>query len=563
LRWGGGYNNNEFDRVMQAQIETANKIGYLSSAINDPRHRYLIIFDNFEDMVDATKEPHTIKDDLVRSLLETLTTNLRESRVMITSKFDFSFISDDKCQGNILSVTLPDLTRKEISLLIENIPSLCNATDEEKANISERSGGNPYVIDLFTAAADDRPIKDVLDDIKEIQKKFVDVTLLDKLYEWLPNDATREFFRRISVYREPVTKDFLEAMEGNPERIGYLLHKRLLNKISGDMYEMHSNTQKFAFELLEKVDGDSVRDAQITAADKYFDVGSKKGNINYHLESRGFYFRAGEYDKAGELVQKLTKPLHTRGFIDLVRNLNEETIRTTSGQVKAAALHHLGIIHQDQGRYDEAMEMYQKSMKIEKELGDKSGIAGTLHQMGNLHFMQDRYDEAMEMYQKSMKIEKELGDKSGIASTLHNIGVIHQNQGRYDEAMEMYQKSMKIEEEIGNKRAIASTLHQIGNLHFMQGRYDEAMEMYQKSMKIEKELGDKSGIAITLGQMGRIFHVQKNYKEALRCYLYAFGVFDELKSPYKDLAGKDIMRLKDEMGEELFDKYYNEIISEK
>jgi hypothetical protein len=66
-----------FDQVMQAQLDIAQKIEYLPQALN--ASRYLIIFDNFEDMLDPTKEPHVVKDELVRHLLETLTTNLRES----------------------------------------------------------------------------------------------------------------------------------------------------------------------------------------------------------------------------------------------------------------------------------------------------------------------------------------------------------------------------------------------------------------------------------------------------------------------------------------------------
>jgi tetratricopeptide (TPR) repeat protein len=96
----------------------------------------------------------------------------------------------------------------------------------------------------------------------------------------------------------------------------------------------------------------------------------------------------------------------------------------------------------------------------------------------------------------------------------------------------------------------------LGNIHYAQSRYEDAEKMYQESLKIEEELGDKRGIASTLGQMGRIFHAQENYKEALRCYLHAFSLFNELNSPSKDLAKRDISKLKEEIGDSLFDRYY-------
>ena len=590
--------NKMFDQVMQAPLDIAQKIEYLPQALN--ASRYLIIFDNFEDMLDPTREPHVVKDELVRHLLETLTTNLRESRVMITSRLDFLFTRDSRYQGNILSVLLPDLTIMEAFRLIENMPALCNTTDEEKLLIYEKAGGSPYIIDLVAAAAKDVSIGNVLLDVKELQKEFVESTLLNKLYGWLPDDATKKFFRCVSVYRKPVNQDFLVALGGNDALIGYLLHKSLLNRIAANMYEMHTNTRSFAFELHAQIDGASgLKESRITAAEMYLNAGIKKGDADEFLESRWFFYSAGEYNKAGELVLDLTEPLHRWGFINLIRGLNEETVESATGVVKAAALHHLGIIHQDQGRYEEAVKMYQESLKIKEEQGNKSGIAltgwglgmiyaergkydkaienyeksleifedldekkniaGILHQLGVIHHTQGRYEEAEKLYQESLKINEELGDKSGIASTLHQLSMIHQDQDRYEEAEKRYQESLKINEELGDKSGIAISLHQLGIIHQGQGRYEEAEKMYQESLKINEELGDKSGIASTLGQMGRIFHAQENYKEALRCYLHAFVIFNELNSPYKDLAKRDISNLKEEIGDSLFDRYYKEL----
>ena len=59
------------------------------------------------------------------------------------------------------------------------------------------------------------------------------------------------------------------------------------------------------------------------------------------------------------------------------------------------SLHQLGMIHQDQGNYEEAVKKYNQSLKIAEELGNKSGIAGTLHQLGMIHQRQGNYEEAV------------------------------------------------------------------------------------------------------------------------------------------------------------------------
>lgn len=534
--------NDKFNQVMESPLETKQKIEYLPGILNETRSRYLLIFDNFEDMLDPTGEPHPIKDELIRHLLETLTINLRESRVIVTSRLDFVFTRDNRYQGNILSVELPDLTRMEAFRLIGNISSLDRATDEEKLLIHEKAGGSPYIIDLVAARAKDVPVGSVLLDIKELQKEFVETTLLNKLYEWLPDDATKEFFRRASVYRRPVNQDFLVAMGGDDARISHLLHKSLLGRVSADLYEMHTNTRSFASDLHEQIDGDSgLRETRITAAQMYLDVGKEKGDPGHILESRWFYYSAGEYDRAGELVQGLFEPLYRWGFIDLVRRLNEETAETAIGETKAAALYHLGMIHHEQGMYGEAMDMYQASSKMSKELE------------ASMTRMDTHEHESGKTFSEQYKIL--------IAGTLHQIGMLHHDQDRYEEAEKMYQESLNISEKRKYNGGIADAYGGLGTVRYLQDRYDEAMKMYQASLEIHEKRGNKSGMAVISGQIGRIFHAQKNYKKALRCCLYAFAIFDKLNSPYRDLARKHMVTLKEEIGDAMFDKYCDEMIT--
>jgi len=47
------------------------------------------------------------------------------------------------------------------------------------------------------------------------------------------------------------------------------------------------------------------------------------------------------------------------------------------------------------------------------------------------------------------------------------------------------------------------------------------------------------------------------------CYRNAFNIFDKLDASYKDLAGRLIASLKEEIGDALFDKYCNEITADE
>ena len=194
----------------------------------------------------------------------------------------------------------------------------------------------------------------------------------------------------------------------------------------------------------------------------------------------------------------------------------------------ATTLHAIGNINQDQGNYEEAVKKYNQSLKIAEELGDKRGIASTLHQLGMIHHQQGNYEEAVKKYNQSLKTFEELGDKRGIATTLHQLGMIHYLQGNYEEAVKKYNQSLKTFEELGDKRGIATTLHQLGMIHYQQGNYDEAVKKYNQSLKMKEELGDRSGIATTLHQIGNVHYQQGNYDEAVKKYNQSLKMKEEL-----------------------------------
>jgi tetratricopeptide (TPR) repeat protein len=126
---------------------------------------------------------------------------------------------------------------------------------------------------------------------------------------------------------------------------------------------------------------------------------------------------------------------------------------------------------------------------ISEQLGDKSGIASTLHQLGIIHQNQGNYDEAIKLYQQSLMISEQLGDKSGIASTSYQLGNMNALQGNYEEAIKMYQQSLMISEQLGDKSGIASTMGQLGRIAEEKDKnFPAALEKYLIALSIFKEL---------------------------------------------------------------------------
>ena len=114
------------------------------------------------------------------------------------------------------------------------------------------------------------------------------------------------------------------------------------------------------------------------------------------------------------------------------------------------------------------------------DFGDEQFYAGAkikaYHLMGVSNYLKSDYPKALDYYQRSIKINKELGNKKASASTMNNIGIIYKQQGDFPKALEYYQLSLKIQEEIGDKKGIASTINNIGIIYKQQGDDSKALE---------------------------------------------------------------------------------------
>ncbi|MFN7999571.1 MAG: tetratricopeptide repeat protein [Acidobacteriota bacterium] len=55
--------------------------------------------------------------------------------------------------------------------------------------------------------------------------------------------------------------------------------------------------------------------------------------------------------------------------------------------------------------------------KSKEELGDRAGISASLHQIAMIYQASGNHEEALDYYQRALKIAEELKDHMGIAST--------------------------------------------------------------------------------------------------------------------------------------------------
>jgi tetratricopeptide (TPR) repeat protein len=68
------------------------------------------------------------------------------------------------------------------------------------------------------------------------------------------------------------------------------------------------------------------------------------------------------------------------------------------------------------------MELFEQSLAISEELGDRAGQGKTLHGLGNCYESLGQYAKAIDLFLQSLAIKEELGDRAGQRTTLNCLG---------------------------------------------------------------------------------------------------------------------------------------------
>jgi predicted ATPase/DNA-binding SARP family transcriptional activator/Tfp pilus assembly protein PilF len=214
------------------------------------------------------------------------------------------------------------------------------------------------------------------------------------------------------------------------------------------------------------------------------------------------------------------------------RALHEESLgiqrELGNRQGIAVSLNNLGLLAADQGDYASARALYEESLTIKRELGDRQGIAACLNNLGIAAKDQGDYASARTLYEQSLEIRRELGDRQGVAGSLHNLGCVAQNQGDYASARTLYEEALTLNRELGNRAWEATNRNNLGNLAWGLGDYASARTLFEESLGIRRELGDTRGFGVALNNLGNVAREQGDHASARALYEESLMIRREL-----------------------------------
>lgn len=198
----------------------------------------------------------------------------------------------------------------------------------------------------------------------------------------------------------------------------------------------------------------------------------------------------------------------------------------------AVAFGNLAAVYEDIGENKKAILCYERGLAIKKEIGDRRGMGLSYLNIGYMYDIQGNVEQGLTYYHAGLNIFKEFNDKRLIAAALNNIAYVHDNQGDYAKGLAYYTECLKIQEEIEDKIGTGYTLNNIGLLYSKQSRYEEAREYYERSLQVRVAINHQRGIATSLSNLGKLQQKLGNPEKALALFQQSLQIREEIQNKH-------------------------------
>ena len=134
-----------------------------------------------------------------------------------------------------------------------------------------------------------------------------------------------------------------------------------------------------------------------------------------------------------------------------------------------------GMLFWERNRQADAIKYFERSLKINEQLGNHNGIARINSNLGFLYADLEEYEKAFEFLEKTLVVRRAENKKVGIISALINEAVVLDKLKRYGESVVKLEEALSLAQQMNDETQMRSV-------------YGMLSETYQKAGDAEKAL---------------------------------------------------------------------------
>lgn len=176
---------------------------------------------------------------------------------------------------------------------------------------------------------------------------------------------------------------------------------------------------------------------------------------------------------------------------------------------------------------DEQIAAFLSKYELFLTQGDKKEASRWLNEAATAHWERKEYPKAIEYFNKSLDINEELGNESGVGMINNNLGMIAADLRDFDSSLRYFQKTLHIRRKFGDKVGIQSALiNQAVVLNNLK-KYNESVTNLKEALDIAREMNDPSQMRSCYGMLAETYEKLGDVSNTL-LYFNLYRSFHEL-----------------------------------
>ena len=164
------------------------------------------------------------------------------------------------------------------------------------------------------------------------------------------------------------------------------------------------------------------------------------------------------------------------------------------------------------------------ALEIYAELGDLTGEACALQNLGGFAYYQGRWDEAVDLYERARDARMRTGNEVDAAMGTDNIAEVLADQGHYGAAEQHLHETLRVWRAVGDRGGIAFARGLLGRVAARTGRFDEAHGHFEAARTEYAESGLEADSREVDGRIAECLVLEGRTGEALALADVTLGV---------------------------------------
>ena len=156
------------------------------------------------------------------------------------------------------------------------------------------------------------------------------------------------------------------------------------------------------------------------------------------------------------------------------------------------------------------------ALPIYEELGDLLGQANALNNLGIDAYYEGRWDNALDYYERSRRARERIGDVVGAATIANNIAETLSDQGLYEEAEALFEQVDETCTAAGSLLMTAVVDGNLGRLAARRGRHEEARRLLTTALAAFREIDAAAFVLEIQARLAEAAVLAGDHAQALR-----------------------------------------------